>query len=186
VRAFATNPGQPILAAATAGLMLVFAWAAVMTPQGLVLGASLVLGWSLFTLALIDLTVFRLPDALTLPLIALGLGLSVLLPGRPILDHLAGAAAGWGALAALAFVYERLRGREGVGLGDAKLLGAAGAWLGWRPLPSVILLACAAAFVWVGFQAMRRGRTALGDRIAFGAPLCLAFWVVWLHGPLAA
>jgi leader peptidase (prepilin peptidase)/N-methyltransferase len=115
----------------------------------------------------------------------MGLGLSAVLPGRPLLDHLAGAAAGWGALAALAFAYRRLRGVDGIGQGDAKLLGAAGAWLGWRPLPSVILIACAVAFVWVGIQAVVRGRGALGDRLAFGAPLCLAIWIVWLHGPLA-
>ena len=150
-----------------------------------VLWCSLGLGWTLACLAVIDLTAFRLPDAFTLPLIAVGLAVSfVLLPGRPIVDHLVGAAVGYGALAGLAWAFEKARGIDGIGMGDAKLLAAAGAWLGWRDLPSVVLIACALAFVWVAVSALARGRDVLGRRIAFGAPLCLAFWIVWLRGPL--
>ncbi|MBV9509071.1 MAG: prepilin peptidase, partial [Caulobacteraceae bacterium] len=86
---------------------------------------------------------------------------------------------------AVAWIYRLRRGIDGLGAGDAKLLAAAGAWLGWRPLPSVLLLACAATFIWMGFQVLAHGRRALDQRIAFGAPLCLAVWIVWLHGPLA-
>lgn len=177
----APPPPLPI----AAGVVAAFAWAALAIQPIPILIVSLGLGWSLVCLAAIDVACLRLPDILTLPLIGAGLGLAALLPGRPVLDHVAGAAAGWGALAALALIYRRWRGVDGVGLGDAKLLAAAGAWLGWRPLPSVVLIACAAAFVWVGFQAVRRGRAALGDPLAFGAPLCLATWIVWLHGPLS-
>jgi leader peptidase (prepilin peptidase)/N-methyltransferase len=59
---------------------------------------------------------------------------------------------------------------------------AAGAWLGWQALPLVVLIACAAAFVWIGLAVMLRGRAALHDEIAFGVPLCVAFWLVWLYG----
>jgi leader peptidase (prepilin peptidase)/N-methyltransferase len=166
-------------------MVIVFVWAALMTPSMQVLGPSLGLGWALVCLTTIDLASFRLPDAFTFPLLAAGVGVAAWLPEPPLLDHLVGAAIGWGFLAVLGLAYRRLRGVDGIGLGDAKLLGAAGAWLGWRPLPSVVLIACATAFVWVGFQAIARGRTALADRLAFGAPLCLAIWIVWLHGPLS-
>jgi len=184
-RQYAAAGGGPPVATIAGGLAVIFAWAALTTPSSLVLAASLALGWTLACLAMIDLICFRLPDVLTLPLLAAGLAVAALLPGRPILDHLAAAAAGWAALAALAWTFRRWRGVDGLGLGDAKLLGAAGAWLGWRPLPSVLIIACAAAFVWVAVQAASRGRVALTDRLAFGAPLCLAIWVVWLHGPLS-
>jgi leader peptidase (prepilin peptidase)/N-methyltransferase len=172
--------------ALTAVLAASLASAALVAPPSLVLAASLPLAWSLVSLAAIDLAVFRLPDILTLPLLAGGLLVAFLLPDRPVLDHLIGAAAGWGGLVALGWAYHRWRGVDGIGLGDAKLLGAAGAWLGWRPLPSVLLIGCAVAFVWIGVQLMARGRVALSARIAFGAPLCLAIWIVWLGGPISS
>ena len=182
---YAEPPAPPARLPIAIALAGVFAWAALTAPPGWILALSLGLGWTLVCLAAIDLTSFRLPDPFTLPLLAAGLAVSAGLPGRPILDHLAGAAVAWGALTALASVYRRWRGVDGLGLGDAKLLGAAGAWLGWRSLPSVVLIACGVALAWVGLQAIMRGRVALSDRLAFGAPLCLAFWIVWLHGPLS-
>ena len=176
------TPGGRSIALA---MIITFAWAALVAPSIGVLFASLGLGWTLVCLARIDLVSFRLPDLFTLPLLGAGLAISTTLPDRPIIDHLVGAAIGWGALAVLGLAYRRWRGVDGIGLGDAKLLGAAGAWLGWRPLPSVVLIASAVAFVWVAFQAIRRGRAALSDRLAFGAPLCLAIWITWLHGALA-
>jgi leader peptidase (prepilin peptidase)/N-methyltransferase len=167
--------------AATLGLFL---WAAAVAPAGPVLILSDLLGWSLLCLAVIDVATFRLPDILNLPLIAAGLAASLFLPGRPVLDHLAGAAGGWALLAGLSRGYRAWRGMDGLGLGDAKLLGAAGAWLGWRPLPSVLLIACLAAFAWVAVRRLRSGEPARTMRIAFGAPLALATWIVWLHGPL--
>ncbi len=165
-------------------VMVVFLWAAVMTSPTWVLAVGLALGWILVCLGAVDLVAFRLPNALTLPLLVAGLAVSVALPGRPILGHLAGAALGYGVLAAMAFGYRRWRGMDGIGLGDAKLLGASGAWLGWQNLPSVLIIACMAAFGWVALRYLFRGRETLSAPIAFGAPLCLATWVVWLHGPL--
>jgi leader peptidase (prepilin peptidase)/N-methyltransferase len=173
------------LAAAVAASALVFASAALIVPASPILLLSVVLGWTLLLLAAVDIACFRLPDVLTLPLIAAGLAASLALPGAPWLDHLAGAAAGGAALAILAWAWPRLRGVEGMGLGDAKLLAAGGAWLGWRALPSVVLIACAAAFAWYGLMFLARGRQSLRRRMAFGAPLALAIWIVWLVGPLA-
>lgn len=161
-------------------------WAAVVVGEPWLATASAGLAFALVCLAAIDLACFRLPDRLTLPLLAAGLLVSAFLPDRPWLDHLAGAAVGYLALAVLAWSYERWRGIEGLGLGDAKLLGAAGAWLGWRALPSVLLLASAIALAWVAVRWAGGARDLRRLRIAFGAPLALAIWIVWLYGPLAS
>jgi leader peptidase (prepilin peptidase)/N-methyltransferase len=165
--------------------VLMFAWGLSIAPASWILAPTVALGWLLTALTAVDVASFRLPDLLTAPMLALGLLVSMVLPGRPLLDHVAGAAAGFAVLALIGWAYERLRGREGLGLGDAKLLGAAGAWLGWRPLPSLVLAACAIAIVLVGVMAVSKGRSALQERLAFGGPLCLATWLIWLYGPLA-
>jgi leader peptidase (prepilin peptidase)/N-methyltransferase len=184
VRAYGDPAPPRALAWSVATVAAVFAWAIAAAGLRPILVPSLVLGWTLATLALVDLVSYRLPDPLTLPLAAGGLLVAAFLPGSPVLDHMIGAVVGWGLLAALGWLYRRLRGREGIGLGDAKLLGAAGAWLGWAPLPSVLLVACAAAFLWIALRVIVRGRDVLDQRLAFGGPLCAAIWVVWLHGQL--
>jgi leader peptidase (prepilin peptidase)/N-methyltransferase len=159
------------------------AWAAVIMGWTPVFAITLGLAWTLITLAAIDVLAFRLPDLLTLPLAAAGLLISLILPSE-FWAHLAGAVIGYCAFAAIGWAFARVRGREGLGMGDAKLAAAAGAWLGWEPLPSVILIACAAGFLWVATMAILRGRAALTERIPFGVALAIAIWVVWLYGPL--
>jgi leader peptidase (prepilin peptidase)/N-methyltransferase len=165
------------------GVAVVIAvWAAWVMPSSLLLVAALFLGWSLLALGAVDVLVFRLPDILTYPLAFAGLLLSLWLPDHDPIAHLIGAVAGFLIFWAIAAVFQRLRGREGLGLGDAKLAAAAGAWLGWQALPSVVLIACAIAFVWIGVGMAFRGKDILREQIAFGAPLCAAFWLVWLYG----
>ena len=166
------------------GLAALFLWGALAGPEGWLLAATLLLGWTLATLSLIDMATFRLPNLLTYPLILAGLILSGLLPSPDPIGHLVGAAAGYGALALVALVYRRVRGREGLGLGDAKLVAAGGAWLGWQALPTVLLAACACAILWIGFQRVRRRSVDLRQPIAFGPALCAGIWLVWLFGPL--
>jgi len=144
---------------------------------------SLALGWILLALALVDAATSRLPNILTLPLVALGLLATLWMPAETLLDHVLGAAAGYGVFLGLALLYHRLRGQEGLGLGDAKLMGAAGAWLGWRPLPTVILLGCVGAFLWLAIRAVTKGRDSWREPLPFGPPLCAAIWLVWLYGP---
>ena len=174
--------GLPLVAVIGASLAI-GVWAALVMPALCRLGVTLALGWTLLVLGLVDLFAFRLPDILTLPLAVAGLLLSLWLPDRDPLSHLIGAAAGFLVLYLIALIYRHTRAREGLGLGDAKLAAAAGAWLGWQALPSVVLIACAAAFIWIGIGVALRGRTVLTRQIAFGVPLCFAFWLVWLYGP---
>ncbi|MFZ1429036.1 MAG: A24 family peptidase, partial [Geminicoccaceae bacterium] len=137
------------------------------------------LGWWLLALALIDLRAWLLPDTLTLPLLAAGLAAAAmgLPPGTSLANAVGGAAAGYAALAGLGYVYRRLRGREGLGLGDAKLLGAAGAWLGLDSLPWVVL---AAALLGLVLALTQRQPMRAETAVPFGPALALAFWGVFL------
>lgn len=158
-------------------------WAELIMPSVPLLGISCVLGWALLLLATVDALALRLPDILTLPLIAAGLAASWWLPDHDFAGHAVAAVIALLAFYMIAAVYQRTRHQEGLGLGDVKLAGAAGAWLGWQALPYVVLLACALGLVWVGVAVMRRGRDAARERIPFGIALCFAIWIVWLYGP---
>ena len=163
---------------------LAVALSAAMVLSGWLLWASLGLGWTLLTLAAIDWREFVLPDIITLPLIPSGLVVAWAIDPGLLSGHALGALAGFAALALIASVYRRLRSREGLGLGDAKLLAAAGAWLGWQALPSVVVIAAACGLALA--LATTLGGVKLGwtSRIAFGPHLALAFWLVWLFGPV--
>jgi leader peptidase (prepilin peptidase) / N-methyltransferase len=148
--------------------------------------AAGLLGWALLALALIDRRHGILPDALTLPLLLAGIAFNWRLEGAPPADSAFGAAAGYAGFALVRAIYGRLRGREGLGLGDAKLLGAAGAWLGWAALPAVVGLAAMAALATVLAGRLLLpgdGRAALAPdkEIRFGPFLCLAVWAVFLY-----
>jgi leader peptidase (prepilin peptidase)/N-methyltransferase len=160
------------------------------SPDALDVALGWALGWPLLVLAVADLRAMRLPDVLTLPLVAAGLiaaaagqaGASGPAHFAPdvLADHAIGAAAGYAAFAGLARAFRHVRGVEGLGLGDAKLAAAAGAWLGWRPLPLTVLLGCGLAFGVVFARLLLRGRETLREPLAFGAPLAAAIWICWL------
>ena len=98
---------------------------------------------ALVYLAYIDWRTFRLPNAITLPLIFLGIainGVSDLRLTTPI-SAILGASLGYGSLWVLNTGYRLLKNQNGIGMGDAKLLAALGAWLGWSVLPSILLMA---------------------------------------------
>jgi len=157
-------------------------WAALIMPAPFLLAVTCALGWTLLVLSAVDLAAFRLPDILTLPLIVSGIAIAWWLPEQNVAGHFAGALVALLLFYAVAAAYQRVRHQEGLGLGDVKLAGAAGAWLGWQALPYVVLLACALGLVWVGIATMRRGRAAAQERIPFGVALCFAIWVIWLYG----
>jgi len=152
--------------------------------SGWVLWASCVLGWTLLALAVIDYKHYVLPDFLTLPLIPFGLVVTWANDPLALADHLAGVAAGFGFVVILREVYRRLRKREGIGLGDAKLLAASGAVVSWQALPSVILIASVTALALAVFRTSQGANMSLADRMPFGAFLCLATWIVWLYGKI--
>jgi len=166
------------------GALLLAGWAASVA-GGIDLWLSCGLAWCLLALAVTDLREGLLPDALTLPLAAAGLGIAALDGTDALAARAIGALVGYGVLMATRAIYRRLRRRDGLGLGDAKLLAAGGAWVAWQGLPSVLLLACVATLGWALLQGWWRGGMALDGRIPFGPGLCLGIWLVWLYGPLS-
>ena len=163
--------------------LAVAAWSLAVLP-GWLAWASCALAWSLIALAVIDARHLLLPDALTLPLVPAGLAVAWAVDPAQLPDHALGAAAGFLTLAAVGLAYRRLRGREGIGLGDAKLFAAAGAWVSWGGLPSVLLLAAAGALAGHLLGARLTGRRLEGRELPFGPYLAAALWLVWLYGPL--
>jgi len=168
----------PIAAAAA----LVPLWAAAVDREWARLVLDCAFGWSLVALAWIDWQRMRLPDLLTLPLLGLGLAAALLEAPGALLSSVVGALAGYAALRVIDGGYRRLRGREGLGRGDAKLLAAGGAWLGWEALPWVVLFA---ALLGLAFALAHRAPGAALTRetiVPFGPALALAIWIVRLHG----
>lgn len=147
-----------------------------------VLAASVVLGGTLALLCAHDVTALRLPDALTLPLLGAGLAFAAAFGWGTPADRVLGAAAGFFSLTIVGEIYRRVRGRAGLGLGDAKLFAASGAWLGWQGLPAVLLWASGIAVLAVLVHRLMGGMTDAGTRIPFGPFLAAGTWLVWLYG----
>ncbi len=108
---------------------------------------AMIFGWILIALAFIDAEHQLLPDSLTYPLLWLGLPINLNHTFAPIDDVIWGAVAGYLLLWGISKSYKLLRGREGIGLGDAKLLAALGAWFGWQMLPLILLIAAVTALL---------------------------------------
>jgi leader peptidase (prepilin peptidase)/N-methyltransferase len=102
--------------------------------------AALPFIWAMLALTFIDLDTQLLPDAITLPLLWLGVLLNFHSTFVPLPAAVAGAIAGYLSLWSVYWVFKLITGKEGMGYGDFKLLAAIGAWLGWSILPVVILL----------------------------------------------
>jgi leader peptidase (prepilin peptidase)/N-methyltransferase len=161
--------------------VLIAVWAAT-TVDDAALWWSCVLGWTLLTLAWIDLRTMLLPDVLTLPLLAVGLLETALATPDALADHLLAAAFGYLSLTALAWSWRRFRGRDGLGMGDAKLLAAIGTWIGLSALPFALLLAACAGLAAAGAAALMGRRVTTATPIPFGPFLALAAWLLWLYG----
>jgi leader peptidase (prepilin peptidase) / N-methyltransferase len=138
-----------VIEALAAGLALLLYWRVVLHagPEAPLLGRLAVFliyekfAGLLLVLAAIDLEQLIIPDRITYPAIPIFMGLSLLLPLPRWWEGLVGAVAGYAFVWLVAEVYYRIRRREGMGLGDAKLLAIIGAVLGWRALPYVVFLA---------------------------------------------
>lgn len=138
-------------------------------------------GWVLLPLAWLDWRHLWLPHRLVLPLALGGVAFGGLL-GASLIDRIIGGLAGWAALSLLSVTYRLARGREGMGQGDPKLLGAIGLWLGWMPLAPVLALAAALGIA----VASARGLSSK-DSLPFGSMLSMAAWpMAWsqlAYGP---
>ncbi|MFS2117525.1 prepilin peptidase, partial [Herbaspirillum frisingense] len=128
----------PLVELLTALLFALVAWRFGLGATGL---AVMLCSAFLIALAFIDADTMLLPDDLTLPLLWLGLlvNLNHRLVALP--DAVLGAAAGYGVLWLIFWIFKLVTGKDGLGYGDFKLMAALGAWLGWQALPLVLLLA---------------------------------------------
>jgi leader peptidase (prepilin peptidase)/N-methyltransferase len=178
------SPRYPLVELGTAILSALVAW-----KFGFVwyTAAALLLTWMLIALSGIDIDHQLLPDNMTLPLVWLGLLLSLAatIPsiGLPVdpRSSIIGAVAGYLSLWSVYHAFRLLTGKEGMGYGDFKLFAALGAWLGWQMLlPIILLSAFAGAVLGIAMIALR-GR----DRnipIPFGPYLAAAGWIALMWG----
>lgn len=156
---------------------------ALLVLDGALLWVTIGLGWTLLALAAMDLRHMVLADSLNLILALSGLVVAATWSQLPIRDHVLGMLIGAGALYLLNLIYRALRNRDGLGMGDVKLMAGAGAWLGWQGLPTVLLYASMAALV-VVFSGLWGRSPARDTAIPFGAFICLGIWLTWLAGPI--
>lgn len=165
---------------------------------GALLGGPLAIPESAFLAAAMaaiaaeDARAFRVPDAWSLVAALGGLAAAGLGARAGLDDPLAafGGAALRGLVCGGVFLlireaHFRLRGADGLGLGDVKLAGVAGTWLGWQAIAPAIMLAAFAALAFVAAESLRGGGWARERRIPFGAFLAPAIWVAWLAAALA-
>ncbi|MEO1028219.1 MAG: A24 family peptidase [Pseudomonadota bacterium] len=143
------------------------------------IGLSIVLGSALIALSWIDFSDYRLPNVLTLPLIAVGIGQSFLFDLVSIRLSLLGAVVGYGIFWAIGEFYFRLRNRDGLGLGDAKLLAAGGAWTGALALSPIVLIG---SFLAIPFALLDRSEAFNLKTVSFGPWLAIGIWFVWVFG----
>jgi leader peptidase (prepilin peptidase)/N-methyltransferase len=148
-----------------------------------VAGAALAL--TMLRIGVVDWRRYIIPDGLSL--LALALGIAELCfeyrsdVAAPALQALVRGATMAGLFFAFRLSYRRLRGREGMGLGDVKLAGIAGIWLDWPDLPTVVEVAALGALGFVISSRIYTGR-ALDPlaKLPFGAFLAPAIWICWL------
>jgi leader peptidase (prepilin peptidase)/N-methyltransferase len=146
-------------------------------------GAALAL--NMLAIAIIDWRLFIIPDELSAFALALGL-VAIGFDHRSeklafVLDASVRGATMAALFFAFRFAYRRLRGREGMGLGDVKLAGVAGIWLDWPSLPIAVEIAALGALGFVLSRHIQAGR-ALDPltKLPFGAFFAPAIWICWL------
>jgi len=122
---------------------------------------------TLLAMSAIDFDTHLLPDSMTLPLLWAGLIVNFNGLFTNLHDAVLGAIFGYLSLWAVHWVFRLVRGVEGMGYGDFKLLAALGAWLGWAALPQIVLIAAVAGAV-IGLAATWRGRMRFEEPLPFG------------------
>ena len=175
----------PIIELATAVLAAVCAWRFGAGPEAVM---AIILTLALVPVTMIDAETQLIPDAIVLPLMWLGLAMSLAHPvaGADTLfiapkDAIVGAMAGYLSLWSVYQLFKLLTGKEGMGYGDFKLLTALGAWLGWQALPMIILMSAIVGAI-VGLTLMALKRHERSVPMPFGPYLAAAGWITMLWG----
>lgn len=168
----------PLVEAGTALLSLLVVWHFGVTWEA---GAALVLTWGLIVLAGIDIDTQLLPDSITLPLLWLGLLLSLAGGFASPRDAILGAALGYLFLWTIYQGFKLITGREGMGYGDFKLFALFGAWLGWQALPMILILSSVVGAV-IGLALLARRGQDRHTPLPFGPYLAAAGWLALLWG----
>ena len=181
----AISPRYPLVEALTAVLTACAVLRFGATPAAF---AACVMLWVLIALTFIDFDTQLLPDNLTLPLLWAGLLANVLgaTPWVNLRDAVIGAIAGYLVLWTIYWLFKLIRGKEGMGYGDFKLLGALGAWLGWQMLPLIVLLSSVVGAA-IGLSLMAFKGRDHQIPLAFGPYLAIAGVIALFFGkPLVA
>lgn len=168
-------PIPPDLIALELATVVITACTVALIPAGHVVEA-ITFTWALIGLSYFDIKHGRLPDLLTLPLLALGLVIAILLE-QSFGDRILGAALGFGAPVLTQWSYRALRGKEAFGSGDVNLLGVIGAWTGWQGLSAAVLIASALVLVVV----LLGRKFALQRAPVFGPYIATAAWIVFVY-----
>lgn len=168
----------PLVELATGLLSALVAWH---FGFGLAGFAAVLATWLLVAMTFIDLDTMLLPDQLTLPLLWIGLLISIESPFVSTQDAIVGAAVGYLCLWSLYWAFKLLTGKEGMGYGDFKLLSAIGAWVGWQHLPVVVLLSSFVGAI-VGITLLSIQGKDKSQPIPFGPYLATAGWLTLLYG----
>ncbi|MBK1644698.1 prepilin peptidase [Thiocapsa imhoffii] len=171
------SPRYPLVELATAVLSLLVVVRFGVSVEVL---PALGLTWALITLAVIDFDTQLLPDSITLPVLWLGLGLSLIPVFADSHSAIIGAIVGYLSLWTIFHLFRLATGKDGMGYGDFKLLALLGAWLGWQALPLIILLSALVGAL-LGVTLILSGRHERGTPIPFGPYLAAAGWLslVW-------
>jgi len=140
-------------------------------------------GQLLIIISFIDLEIFVLPDIYTLTGSAAALAAAILILDLPWSTSLIGALAGGGTFLILQQGYKRLKGREGLGTGDIKLMFLLGALLGWQALPLMVFMAAISALAVSLIYLRRASAKGLQTAVPFGPFLSLGGMLYILCGP---
>lgn len=142
---------------------------------------ALLLSWALISASLIDFDHQLLPDTIVIPMLWLGLLLSLINVFVDSQSSIIGAATGWLCLWLVYHAFRLATGKEGMGYGDFKLLAVLGAWLGWQALPIIILLSSLVGAI-VGIVLVLFFQHQRSKPIPFGPFLAASGWITLLWG----
>ncbi len=137
----------------------------------------MILGLSFLIIFFIDFKHYIIPNVLTFSMMLLGFIKSFVPDLHPMfpnyLNSLIGGIFGYGIIWSIIFFYKQVRKKEGMGLGDAKLLSAIGFWFGWFSIPFVIFLSSIIALLSVTPSLINKSKK-FSSQIPFGPYIILA------------